>query len=271
MKKAIILISILFTFTGCAKAQLNGWFFVGDNALYNKLVSVWELDETSGVIAYDSYGSINLANVGTTVNQSGKIGKSYLFSGGTDYLTRVYVADELAPKNLYSFSVWVKIPTGINYDTYCIMARGWRPIADPYTNRGAIHSFELEYVYGYMYFKFHYTDSNYVLTTTSASLTYVTYVDEWIHFVCTRDSDTITIYVNGATNGSVSGGNGDLLDDEYTYNGIDIFGAYYEPDGTREYNFSGYLDQMAVWSKVLTATEIAQLYNSGSGLAYMNW
>jgi hypothetical protein len=54
--------------------------------LLNNLLSVWELDETTGSTVYDSYGSNNGTIVGASLNQSGKINSSVGFNGLSNYI-----------------------------------------------------------------------------------------------------------------------------------------------------------------------------------------
>lgn len=52
-----------------------------------------------------------------------------------------------------------------------------------------------------------------------------------------------------------------------------VIGSYYA-DGSNIIGgayFNGLLDQPTVWNRVLTTTEITQLYNSGNGLNYTKW
>ena len=35
--------------------------------------------------------------------------------------------------------------------------------------------------------------------------------------------------------------------------------------------WNGSIDQVAIWNRVLSPTEITELYNSGNGLAYIDW
>jgi hypothetical protein len=74
--------------------------------------------------------------------------------------------------------------------------------------------------------------------------------------VVTLESGTATIYVNGSqidsrgmgiTTGTSSGGE---------------IGARISPT---EY-FSGYIDEVGVWNRALSGSEVSQLYNSGNGL-----
>ncbi len=81
-------------------------------------------------------------------------------------------------------------------------------------------------------------------------------------FICaTYDSATGAwqIYINGSLDNS--GTNSQTQ--SFTHNGL------IGEDGTVTHNFfSGTLDEVALWSRVLTSGEITSLYNSGTGFQY---
>jgi hypothetical protein len=55
--------------------------------LTDNLISYYKLDETSGTNVVDSVGTTNMTSSGITVNQDGKIDKSYLSDSDTDSVT----------------------------------------------------------------------------------------------------------------------------------------------------------------------------------------
>jgi len=239
----------------------NGMFYQSissaGNGLLNGLISVWELDETTGTIAYDSYGSNDATNINCTINQSGKIGTSYLFNSNTD---AVVCGDiDLASNSSMTITYWVYYVaiqgSGVNKYDYGTGNRSY--IAGGYgTNArfvvstdGTFNSTSIKDYRG-----------NSTLTTGS-----------WIHMCFTFDSGDTRIYVNGiedtpytkSADGSITTiyqSNVDMRAGAYLNNGV--------PTGT---GFSGYVDQIAIWDRALSATEIASLYNSGNGLAYIDF
>lgn len=66
------------------------------------------------------------------------------------------------------------------------------------------------------------------------------------------------IYING----SLSGSGTNLL--TFTFSGGGIFGT----ESTNAEKFTGSLDEIGIWSRVLSLTEVTSLYNSGAGLTY---
>ena len=86
----------------------------------------------------------------------------------------------------------------------------------------------------------------------------------WNHIVATINGNVLTVYKNAtqifqatyANNMNFSSANN-------LYIGRD-------PDPTHQgvRNFTGYIDETGIWNKVLSSTEVTQLYNGGAGLAY---
>ena len=55
----------------------------------------------------------------------------------------------------------------------------------------------------------------------------------------------------------------------WTSGGRDSTGAFYIGNSADTFSaFDGVIDEVGLWSKVLSATEITDLYNSGAGFAY---
>lgn len=90
-------------------------------------------------------------------------------------------------------------------------------------------------------------------------------IDTWAHYVAVRDcsNNTEYFYLDGDIvasrsvtycGGATAANNNKLMKSASNSN-------YYD----------GYLDQTAVWDRAITASEVSQLYNSGSGLAYSSW
>lgn len=82
---------------------------------------------------------------------------------------------------------------------------------------------------------------------------------KWHHVVMTKAANLLSIYVDGifiASNGTTTftGNYNNLI----TYFGFD--------GGTRF--FTGNLDEIGLWSRALSASEVTNLFNNGTGLAY---
>lgn len=92
-----------------------------------------------------------------------------------------------------------------------------------------------------------------VLGTSTTSLT----SGVWNHVAVKYDGTNITFYLNGSPDGTASSSQ------TFTYGDYTV-GA--RGDGNND--VVGAMDEYGYWSKLLTDSEVADLYNSGSGLPY---
>ena len=111
-------------------------------------------------------------------------------------------------------------------------------------------------------FIFHY-DSNRALfiydnsTATNANSVNAAFAfDTWVHIVVTNNSGTINFYVNTVDKSSDTS-----LTESDPGAGVCVIGAE-DNLAFQAYEMDGALAELAVWTIVLTADEIAQLYNS---------
>ena len=90
----------------------------------------------------------------------------------------------------------------------------------------------------------------------------------WYHVVGTYDGSNIKIYVNGALESTTAWASGlaysSTVRTRIGSQLVTIFAG--ETDNHLPWN--GALDEVGLWNRALSATEITQLYNSGTGLAY---
>ncbi len=168
--------------------------------------------------------------------ERGKVGNAVRFDGDNDYVTAPDVVDSMTSGS-YSFGGWV----------YADDALGDRPLfgfgdeADTALSNFIVYSTHLR--------TFYFTDSSrpfYRLTQTFEP-------EQWIHVWVTYDanSDELKIYINGTQEGSTTttaepaAGHDFILGEVWTHN--------YR-------SFSGLLDEVAVYDKVLSAAEVNRLY-----------
>jgi len=107
-------------------------------------------------------------------------------------------------------------------------------------------------------------------------------INTWYHIVCVLDrNDKLKMYINGslATTNVVLADQATLasnnlipyLNVNYDTNIPFRIGSYTAADNaTPSGFFNGSIDGFSVWSRVLTASEISELYNSGNGKQYPN-
>lgn len=241
---------------GILQQQVN----LSGTTLKDGLLSVWELDETSGTTAYDSYGSNNGTIVHAILNQSGLIDKCYYFDGVSDYVTFGDVLN-IGTRD-YTISSWIKL-AGIQKDSYAgntIAHIAGKGILG--TNNGCGIYLYNEVFRGQLRDRY-----------TALSVESTTNLNDglWHHVVATVDRDSSTgfnVYIDNVlenTEDPTALSSDDLVTS-------DAFSLGARNSGTSwNYDFFGNMDQVAVWNKALTSDEVDLLYNSGNGLAYSNW
>ncbi len=88
---------------------------------------------------------------------------------------------------------------------------------------------------------------------------------DWHHIVWTLSAadNEMELYVDGSP--SPNSPWSTTIDPSYYANNTPIYigNSIYEDDG-----FYGSIDEFGVWDRVLTSTEVTQLYNSGNGITY---
>lgn len=240
----------------CASAS-NGGIFVSlaPSALATDIKAYWKLDEISGT-RYDSTGNkSSLVDNNTVTSETGKLNNAArLTSANSEYLS---VADNsaLSITGDMSWSFWLQPgPSAIGSTTDPVLFMKYAASNLSYYMQIKVDGIQL---------------INSDDGTTSGSSGYITtdtmaLTGTWYHFVCTytASSGTFEVYQNGVSKGTATG---TLKTSIYDGNGVTEIGRY--TAGTSNY-YNGLIDEVGIWSRVLSETEVASLYNSGDGLAY---
>lgn len=220
------------------------------NGLLTGLVSYWKLDETTGTTAYDAHGSNDGTITGATINQTGIIDKCYDFDGSGDY---VDLGDWFDGSNSdFSVSCWVEL-NDTSSTSYVAVGFDQASIIEPYwmlLHRSDEGGWTWQTDVGFP------DGATRPSITTGASTSFE-------HIVLVRDatSGSISIWRNGT----------EYKDASYnpTFQADHILGRMYI--GRLSYGtnlMNGKIDEVGLWTRVLTSDEVSDLYNSGSGLAY---
>jgi hypothetical protein len=226
-----------------------------NSELMNGLVGLWSFNgaDVSGTTAYDRSGQ---GNDGTLTNgptvTAGKIGQALRFDGSDDYVS-LGSNRAGATKNAItvSYVTWVK-PTAfqdygnfyresVNSSTFWRFACGFRSTGKPVCGGRAPDGQSLAEW----------------RSDTAVSL------NEWHHFAATVDvsTDTVQIYIDGILQTNEANGTfTNAVFDNTNSHSISI-GA--TSAGTER--FTGDIDEVRVYNRVLSATEIWNLYQAGGG------
>jgi len=228
--------------------------------LNTNLVSYWKLDETTGTNVVDSVGIYNGTAQDTgLLGYTGIIDKcftSFSVSGTTttNYVDhRIDVANFPRPVSAVTVSSWIYYNATDRTSTIVGAADGgagnledtWRLDVDYSTDKPQINIYVSSTLY-----------------TVTAPIAINT--QEWYHVAFTYNGSSLKLYVNGEINGTDSTMSGDL--DGGT--GIAFSSESDEKYFRDGYMYSGKIDEVGIWNRSLSADEITQLYNGGTGITY---
>jgi Concanavalin A-like lectin/glucanases superfamily len=238
--------------TALSSSRVQAHYLLGrsykDTVLDSGPVSYWRLGEAAGTSAADSKGT----NTGTYTNGptlaqpgalAGESDTSAGFDGSNDYVNVPYTA-ALNPAQ-FTVEAWAQ-PTG---------SGNWYEVASSWSNSGARwtgYALEIN------------PSNNWVTYLGDGSHTEPLAVgparilNTWTHVAATYDGATLRLYVNGTLAASTS-------TTFYAANNSPVpfqIGTEYA-NGTRSAFFAGIIDDVAVYNRALSATEIQLHYDSG--------
>lgn len=222
-------------------------------SLQTSLVSWWKLDETSGTRS-DAHGSNDLTDVNTVGSATGKQGNGADFEYSN--LERLTISDAsqtgLDLSTDFSFACWIKIEsTGAGVNHYLMGKWGAS------SNRSYYFSYrDYDFQVGY------FDGTNITRGGTNAN---VVSDGTWYHLVATMDisAASLTLYINGSEVTTSM----DLTGATSINNGAGAF-QIGSIDASTVETFDGIIDEVGVWSKILTQDEVTALYNQGDGITY---
>ena len=199
----------------------------------------WKFDEGSGTVANDSSGNGNHGTiVGATWTTGDCVSGSQLLFDGNDYVRKASPSVALKPSSQVAISAWIKT-TATDTGGSEVVSMG-----DSYALRVTTD--------GNIRF-FYYNGSTWSNFTTTG-------VDvrdgECHHIVGQKTGSALQVYVDGVLRGSLNN-TGTI-----TYNkGPDFFIGKHGNGDTR-YDFIGYIDEVCVYNRALSAQEVLDLFNN---------
>lgn len=225
--------------------------------LNNGLVSYWKLDEASGTRA-DSHGANTLTDNNTVTQGVGKISNAALFTAVNSEFLSAADSASLDFTTAFTFSAWIY---GDDLTVNAAIASKWN-----YSSAGgwAIQLGSVNVSIIRVFIASGPTDGGDNWVDFDAGLT----SDVWHHVVVVYDgsqlaANRVKLYVNGVNIASFAsaGTPADTLQNNAVALRIGDF------QGLSRF-WQGRIDEVAMWNKVLTATEITRLYDSGDGEDY---
>jgi len=205
-------------------------------SLTTNLVAYYKLDGNSN----DSVGSNNGTDTSVSYSSSyGKINEGASFNGSS---SRIWTNNNLglSTSSDKTFGMW-------------------------YYRTGGATSFTLDYRnntggnFSLIFFTNGTGGINFNCKGTDVVISSSLSTNTWYYLTATISGTTLTAYINGSSIGSGTIGSGTASTNNLSLSCYaDASGGY----------FQGYLDEVGIWSRALSSTEVSQLYNSGAGLQY---
>ena len=206
----------------------------------NGLVGYWKLDDGAGTKAGDSSGNENTGTLTGSTWVNGKLGKALSMGGSTDYVDVGVGAGSLDQLgNTFTISAWIKTPTPTARMT--IFSTGYSGTG-PMFGTSANTPGGLEVYYPGIYVAY-----------TGASLLAA---DTWQHVVYTRSgtgAGTHAFYINGVSQALASDTASNFSD-----TAVNKYIGY-----RASVLFNGQIDDVRVYRRALSASEVATMYGSG--------
>lgn len=201
------------------------------SSLNSNLLAYYSFDDST---ANDRLGDYNGTITGCT-NTTGKIGSALDFSGSSQYVTYSGFPHLLNKDTNFTISWWAYSDANANY--YVISRSGE--------------------------FEFRLSSSSPIFYSLSAGATSSALsTGTWTHFVGINNGTHDSIYKNGVL-ADVEVHTGSSTNSAYDFKlGVRASGL----GGTQYYD--GRIDELGIWNRALTQSEVTELYNSGSGVSY---
>ncbi len=235
--------------TACATAT--------PSPLLDDLISYWKLDEASGN-ALDSFGTNHLSPINAPGATAGVINGARTFNGNQQYFSIPTNASLEVGTTDFTFSTWAKLDNKTGHHAFI----GKQIESYPTYNR----DYSLYYDIDFDRLVFQVAGPDGVtLTRAFADALGSPAINTW-YFLAggyDRANGFVWISVNGGPKGTT------LFSGDVHVGPADFMLGSVDSSGQIVTGYhAGLLDETGFWKRTLTNGELAQLYNSGSGLAY---
>jgi hypothetical protein len=222
-------------------------------ALTDNLISYWKLNEQSGT-RYDETASNNDLTDNNTVGYgTGKIGNAADFESTNSESLSI---DDAAQTGLdltgdFTFSLWV------NFESH-----NYFGLISKYASAGDKRAYNLETVItaGAIY-RLNLAISSDGVTPVEKYVAFAPNLATWYHIAVVYDASagTADFYINGTAQTQQTGLPTSIYNNDQKFNIGSHNGGQY---------MDGLIDEVGIWNRTLSSSEITSLYNGGSGFAY---
>jgi hypothetical protein len=222
----------------------------GNSSLRQDIIFNWRLDERTGDHIDDAIGFCDATAYSNLTVVPGKLGMAKIFDGQTNYIQENNNTDLNFGTDNFSVSFWMKAERPSGWSAIMSKANDWIESKDVcgwlFGNRDS-GSDTLE-------FRINSCGQDKEHRITHAENVFN---NEWHHIVGIRDGEIIKLYVDGVLKDTALNVTQSVHVDEPFLIGSVI----------NKYFYSGVIDEVAIWKKVLEDDEISDLFNQGNGAA----
>jgi len=230
--------------------SIGSWTFLPDVKYVSEegLVGYWSFDGQYGNSVFDYSGNNHHTILnGPSWNKNGIINGALYFDGYSDYIK---LDEPILNKAPYSICAWIKPNSLTDYNAHYIISNGGQT--------GSSYGFYL-CLYNNMKWRFGAKSSS-GLGGSCESSPEESYSPDWT-FLCgtwdgSSNSSSISLYVNGELKSQATPTHHSYGDADNLYIGC-------PSDNYYTHEFAGYIDEVRIYNKTLTETEIEELYLKG--------
>jgi hypothetical protein len=218
--------------------------FGGHATLGSKIVAHWKLNESSGQRADAHSGAYHLSDNNTVTAGTGKIGDAALFVRANSEYLQGPNGGAFNPTAPFSFTLWAKF------------------VSLPSANMGLFGKWTAAPQLSYRLFSsstnsLTWTGSSDGSATTQKAHSATLTTGTWYFLYCYFDGSNLGLSIDNGTAQTTAFSGSPYAGSDYFRLGR-MAGTYLD----------GYLDSVSFWNNTLSAGELSDLYNSGTGLDY---
>jgi hypothetical protein len=229
-------------------------------ALSDNIVSYWKLDAASGNASDSSASGYTLTNNNTATYGAAVLNNGVTMSAASSQYLSISNASgpSLGVIGNLTIAMWVNLTTlmGTN-DGYMLAGKAF------ISPNSLGYYFYLDDQSGTK--NIHFVAGSNGSAWTDVSVTWTPSATTWYHLAVTYNtsgSSNVKFYLNGSQQGATKTNANTSIFNPTTA----AFMLGHRNDGV--YNYNGKMDEVGVWARELSGSEISQLYNGGAGLSY---